>query len=96
MSYQKHHSDYARLDEDTPLFHVTPGKNCRLYPYIWSKDCADIYNKGQKNPIPYLCRPQGSVDPNQQYTGFNVFYEFDLAGNPKNCSKKPTNGPSVL
>lgn len=86
---KKYHSDYARLDEKTPMFHVTPGKNCRMYPYIWTKDCAEIYEKGKNCPIPYLCRANEPVDPNQKYNNFNNFFEFNLAGNPKNCSEPP-------
>jgi hypothetical protein len=77
--------DYASAsDPRTPLFTVTPGKNCRLYPYIWTKDCATIYGGPDKNP--YLCRPQAPVDPGQQYTGLPVFFEYNLAG--EKCDKK--------
>lgn len=78
-------SEYAHLDEKTPLFEVTPGKNCRLFPYIWSKECAEIYNKGEKNPFPYFCRPQGPVDQYQEYNGLNLSYDYNLAGNPVIC-----------
>ena len=70
--------DYSKANKvnDTPLFHVTPGKNCRMYPYIWTKDCAKLYAGPQKNP--YICRSQGPVDSAQNYNGLPLFFEYNL------------------
>ena len=89
MSYTSYRYDYAKAEKenDTPLFHVTPGKNCRMFPYLWTTDCAKIYAGPEKNP--YICRPQKSVDPRQIYNGLPVFFEYDLAGeSPQGCSSK--------
>lgn len=82
-------SNYTKLDQSTPLFTVTPGKSCRMYPYIWSKECAE-----NKKPNPYLCKPQNPVDPNQKYLGYPVFFEYDLAGS--NRKSPPTYSPKPL
>lgn len=81
--------DYSKANKvnETPLFHVTPGKNCRMYPYIWSEDCAKLYSGPKKNP--YICRAQGPVDSAQNYNGLPLFFEYNLAGeSPQGCSKK--------
>lgn len=92
--------NYSKLDqsEDTPLFQVTPGKNCRLFPYLWTPECAQAYQSGLLNPQnnPYMCRAQGPVDPGQAYTGYPVFFQYNPAGQPLQCQKcanEPPRGP---
>lgn len=88
--------NYTKLDdsESTPLFQVTPGKNCRLFPYLWTPECAAAYQTGMINPQnnPYQCRAMGPVDPGQMYTGLPVNFEYSPAGQAKNCAA-PVTGP---
>jgi hypothetical protein len=89
--------NYTKLDdsEDTPLFQVTPGKNCRLFPYLWTPECAQAYQSGMLNPQnnPYLCRAMGPVDAAQMYTGLPVNFQYTPAGQPKTCAKSATEEP---
>ena len=87
---------YAKLDdsESTPLFQVTRGKNCRLYPYLWTKECAEVYGNGDAKSNPYRCSAKGPVDPNQNYTGFNVSFAYDMAGTK--CKDGIQEYPNVL
>lgn len=81
--------NYSKLDnsEEQPLFHVTPGKNCRLFPYLWTPECAQAYKTGYLNPQnnPYQCQAMGPVAANQMYTGVPVNFEYSPAGNPRRC-----------
>ena len=92
--------NYSKLDqsESTPLFQVTPGKNCRLFPYLWTPECAAAYQTGMINPQNnlYMCRAMGPVDPGQMYTGLPVNFQYNPAGQPKQCvtcSKEDPRGP---
>jgi hypothetical protein len=79
--YSNLHYDYATLNnyQGGPLFKVTPAKNCRLFPYLYSKECAMLYaNPCYKNP--FICRSEGPVDPNQKYLNMPVRFEYNLAG----------------
>lgn len=91
---------YAKIQDEnaTPLFQVTPGKNCRMYPYLWSQECEDFFGKLGKTPQqnPFKCQAQGSVDPNQNYTGFPVSFSYTLAGNPKNAEKPADGYPNMI
>lgn len=54
--------------QHTRPFVITPCKDCRMYPYIWTADCA----KCQNNCNPYMC---------QNYmVGRPVKFNYDLAG----------------
>lgn len=89
---------YAHLDDQPSLFNVTPGKNCRLFPYLWTKECADLYGSRQLTPEnnPYLCRAMGPVDPAQAYNGLPApKFKYTLAGDPKNANA-PIEEPPVL
>ena len=89
-------SMYAKLDESTPMFTITPGKNCRLFPYLWSKDCAAFYGpNGNPADNPFRCKAQGPVDPNQQYLGFPVNFEYSLSGE-KNCNTPTSEYPPTI
>lgn len=82
---------YAKLDEQTPIFKVTPGKNCKMYPYLWTEECALYYGpNGDPKDNPFRCKAQGPVDPGQEYLGFpKVNFSHDLAGNPETCQQPP-------
>lgn len=89
--------NYSKLDqsEEQPLFKVTPGKNCRLFPYLWTPECAQAYQSGILNPQnnPYMCRAQGPVDPAQMYTGLPVNFEYSPAGNARRCVASASEEP---
>lgn len=77
---------YAKLDEKSPLFTVTPGKNCKMYPYLWSDECSKFYGPtGDPKDNPFRCKAQNPVDSAQQYLGYPINFEYDLAGKQKNC-----------
>ena len=85
---------YAKLEneQDTPLFRVTPGKNCRMFPYLWTQECANFFGKyGDPKANPFNCKAQGPVDPATQYTGYPISFSYNLAGNAKNA-ENPANG----
>jgi len=88
---------YARLDneQDTPMFKVTPGKNCRMFPYLWTQECADFFS-GNPGVNPFNCRAQGPVDPATQYTGYPISFSYNLAGNPKNAEKPADTYPNMI
>ena len=79
---------YAQLDEQTPTFKVTPGKNCRLFPYLWSQEGADFYATQKMSPEqnPYQCHAMSPVDPGQAYTGLPVNFQYSRVGDPKKCA----------
>lgn len=78
---------YAKAEEDdkTPLFSVTPGKTCRLYPYLWTQECEDFFKGRDPKDNPFRCQAMGPVDKGTQYIGFPITFKYDLAGNPKNA-----------
>lgn len=86
---------YTKLDEPTNLFQVTPGKNCRMFPYLWTEECAAYYqNKPPGLCNPYQCPAKGPVDQPKQYTGYTVNFEYDLAGTK--CNQPINENPRVL
>lgn len=76
-------SNYFKLQdsESTPLFEVSKGKGCRLYPYLWSKECHELVANQKCNP--FKCKAKGPVDPNQAYLNFPKSFEYTLPGH--NC-----------
>lgn len=92
-------SMYSKLanSEDTPLFTVTPGKNCRMYPYLWSEECAKFYGPtGDPKDNPFRCNAPSPVDPGQAYLGYPVNFQYNQAGNPKRCGEAPAEYPPVI
>lgn len=92
---------YAKLEneQDTPIFKVTPGKNCRMYPYLWTQECEDFFSgKSGIDPKtnPFNCRAQGPVDPASQYTGYPISFSYNLSGNPKNAEKPVDSYPNII
>jgi hypothetical protein len=90
---------YAKLEDEnaTPLFQVTRGKNCRMYPYLWSQECEDIFGQlGNPQQNPFKCQSQGPVDPGQSYTGYPISFKYTLAGNPKNAEKPADDYPEMI
>jgi len=90
---------YAKLENEnaTPIFQVTPGKNCRMYPYLWSQECEDFFAQlGHPAQNPFKCQAQGSVDPGQNYTGYPVSFSYTLAGNPQHAEKPADDFPNMI
>jgi hypothetical protein len=84
---------YANAENQaTPLFQVTPAKNCRMFPYLWTEDCARMYSGTERNP--YICRSQGPVDSSQKYNGLPVSFKYSLSG--ENCKITKDDEPQVL
>lgn len=91
-------SMYAKLDDEykAPLFTVTPGKNCRMFPYLWTAECAAFYGpKGDPKDNPFRCKAQGPVDANQEYLGFPVAFSYNLSGE-KGCDQASKEYPHII
>ena len=90
---------YAKAEDEnaTPRFEVTPGKNCRMYPYLWSQECEDFYSQlGNPTQNPFKCKAQGPVDQGQSYTGYPISFKYTLEGNPKNAEKPADEYPPMI
>jgi hypothetical protein len=85
----------AQDDDKTPLFSVTPGKACRMYPYLWTQECEDFFKTHDPKDNPFRCRAKGPVDEPRQYIGFPITFKYDLAGNPKNA-QEPVGLPPMI
>jgi hypothetical protein len=62
-------SNYAKnYGQNTPLYHLTPGKSCNLSPYIRSANCSDIHGCNR-----FSCQ-------NYYDMGRPIGFEYTLAG----------------
>ena len=65
-------SQYAHLGQTGPLLQITPGRNCRLYPYIQGKGCTQAINQCKSDIVYKL--PGGSLQ------GYQPKFDYTLAG----------------
>lgn len=63
----------SNFGQNTQILRITPGRDCRLWPYIQAPDCSKTI---------YQCKSKlihGDISP-KVYQGLNVGFDYDLAG----------------
>lgn len=82
--------NYAKLDDPAPLFQVSLEKQCRMFPYLWTPECAQAVAQGEYTPC--ACRSRGPEGtPQGAYRGCpTVRFEYDAPGTAAGCAAPPS------